>query len=415
MRDSHDSSHFIPLQTAELIELLSGDRTLPEVDRGALRQLGEALQEYHHLRFYRKQIELKNAYEPFDPDTDDTTLIRLSASQKQQRLNGLFRDVCWLLDRAQYRHLSREDIEPFLANASDWGIRMDVDFSAFEHIAIFARGATYEKRMLRSWRTLYRVAEVEVPIFRRLVLIMKLRQHPRLGPGVNTEHVYMKVFKDIPRADVDMLLPGAKVTLKLMDRGKLGAGVMSGVATMVWRMAHDLEELIRHAAMSDSLAWGLAVGSIGYGWKSYYDYQHTRQAYHLNLTQSLYFQNLDSNAGVLTRLFDEAEEQETRTALLAYYCMWRYADVEGATAEELDLAMELYLDLYAEVPFLCASGEALKALLRLGLAEPCGGRYRAVPLERALQILKSGPADPASTALPGGNGVQSNASWQRKT
>jgi hypothetical protein len=391
MTSSKDSSsQFIPLQTTELIELLCADPEMSEADRDPLRQLGELVQGLHHLRFYRKQVEMKNAYEPFDPDTDDTVLMRLSAVQKRQRLNSLIREIGWLLDRAHFRHLNRDDIEPFLRDASHWGIHMDVDFSAFEHVAIFARGETFQVRKLRNWRTFYRELELEVPIFRRLVLILKLRPHPRLGPGVNTEHVYMKIFKDIPRADVDMLLPGAKVTLRLLDRGKIGFGLLSGLATMGWRMFHELSQFLNDLVLSGNMLWGLTAGAIGYGYKSYYDYQQTRQAYHLNLTQSLYFQNLDSNAGVLTRLFDEGEEQETRTTLLAYYCLWRYAAPEGATAEELDTAMELYLDCYAEVPLLCETGEALNLLVKIGLAEAHEGRYRAMPLTQALETLRTG-------------------------
>jgi hypothetical protein len=141
--------------------------------------------------------------------------------------------------------------------------------------------------------------------------------------------------------------------------------------------------------MSDNLALGLAAGCLGYGYKTYYDYHQTRQAYHLNLTQSLYFQNLDSNAGVLTRLFDEAEEQVTRTALLAYFCLWRYAGPDGSTAEELQASMELYLDRYAGMPLECDRGEAVAGLLGLGLAERCEpDRYRAVPPAEAVRRLR---------------------------
>src|SRR5258708_16852195 len=103
-------------------------------------------------------------------------------------------------------------------------------------------------------------------------------------------------------------------------------------------MASELGGLIQSGFMSDATLWGLTAGCLGYGYKSYYDYQQTRQAYHLNLTQSLYFQNLDSNAGVLTRLFDEAEDQETRTTLLAYFCLWRYGSEAGLPVAELETA-----------------------------------------------------------------------------
>ncbi len=384
-----DCSHFVPVHTAELIDLLAGDRTLPEGAGQTVRLLGELLQDVYHAHFRHRQVAIKNAYAPFDPDSDATPLLALSASQKQQRLNGLLKDLAWLLDRANFRHLDREEIEPMLQSASDWGIRMDVDFSAFEHVALFVRGDAYQERPLRALRTLYRLESVEVPIFRRLVLVLKMRQHPRLGPKVDTEHVFLKIFKDIPRADVDMLLPGARVRLRLFDRGKIGFGMLSGIGTVLWRMHEEVVRAITDVTMGNNTLWGLTAGVVGYAYKSYYDYQQTRQAYHLTLTQSLYFQNLDSNAGVLTRLFDEAEEQETRTTLLAYFCLWRYGGSDGLPQEELEAAMELYLDRYAEVSLLCEPGESLARLARLDLVEVGAGRARAVPPEQALERLRA--------------------------
>ena len=49
------------------------------------------------------------------------------------------------------------------------------------------------------------------------------------------------------------------------------------------------------------------------------------------------------------RLFDEAEEQECRLAILAYWCLWRYAGADGWTAADLDASVELYLDRYADL------------------------------------------------------------------
>jgi hypothetical protein len=406
MTAPRDCAHFIPVHTAELLDLLAGDRSLPEGAGQQVRRLGELLLDVYHAHYRHRQVAIKNAYAPFDPDSDATSLVALSAAEKQGRLNGLLRDLAWLLDRANFRHLTREEIEPMLRSASDWGIHMDVDFSAFEHAALFVRGDAYQERTLRSWRTLYQDQTVEVPIFRRLVIVLKMRQHPRLGPGVDTEHVFLKVFKDIPRADVDMLLPGARVKLRLLDRGKIGFGLLSGVGTMVFRMHEELGRFISEVTLRGNTAWGLTAGLLGYAYKSYYDYQQTRQAYHLSLTQSLYFQNLDSNAGVLTRLFDEAEEQETRATLLAYYCLWRYGGPAGLPEDELETAMELYLDLYGEVTHLCEPGEPLARLKRLELVEGGAGRFRAVPPENALERLHA--LRDRNAPLPARAGAQSN-------
>jgi len=380
--------HFIPLARSELIDLLCADATLSDEGREQLRSLAEAIALACHLEYHHRLVELKRAYAPFDPDTDTVTVLSIPAGERQHRLNDLYSDFAWLLEHAHFRHLGREDIEPVLDSASAWGIRMDVDFSAFEYIAIFTRGDAFQTRKLRAWHGLGEGNEVEVPIYRRLVLIMKLRQHKRLGPGVNTDHVYLKVFKDIPKLDVLMLLPGARVRLSPFDRGKIGFPLVSGVALSAWNILTDLAHKVEEVFLAPNVMWGLALGGIGYGYRSYFGYRQLRQRYHLTLTQSLYFQNLDSNAGVLTRLLDEAEEQECRLVVLAYYCLWRYSGEGGWTTEELDATMELYLDRYADLPVNCGCGEALALLRKLRLVEEAGGRCRALPLPRAMEQLQ---------------------------
>jgi hypothetical protein len=386
MGELYNCQHFISLEQGDLIELLCADRGLTEAEREQFRALCERVAEAQHAEYHRRLRELKASYAPFDPDADKP-LVPLSADTRQHRLNDLYSDFAWLLERAHFKHLSREEIEPVLDSASAWGIRMDVDFSAFEHVAIFARGDAWQTRTLRRWWRLSR-EEVEVPVFRRLVLVLKLRQHPRLRGEVDTEHVFLKVFKDIPKLDVMMLLPGARVRLTAFDRGKIGMPLVGGLALTLYNLLGDLMQAVQGLLLSPNAAWGLAAAGLGYGYKSFYGYQQTKQRYHLTLTQSLYFQNLDSNAGVLTRLLDEAEEQECRTAVLAYFCLWRFAGSTGSTAADLDAAMELYLDRYADVPLLCQPGEALAKLRKLGLVEEHEGRCRALPPPRAAEALR---------------------------
>jgi hypothetical protein len=383
----HRDELFIPVPRTELVELLCADRTLSPDERDGFRALCERLAALFHLDYNRRLQKLKTAYAPFDPDSDSTPLGHLTADERQKHLNQLYSDFAWLLERANFKHLSREEIEPALDGASDWGIRMDVDFGAFEHVALFVRGDTFQKRTRRRWRNLWRLEETEVPIYRRLVLILKLRPHKRLTGEVDTRNVYLKVFKDIPKLDVLMLLPGARVRLSPFDRGRIGFPLVSGIALSAWNILTDLAHRLEEVFLAPNVMWGLALGGIGYGYRSYYGYRQLRQRYHLTLTQSLYFQNLDSNAGVLTRLLDEAEEQECRLAVLAYYCLWRYGG-GGWTAEDLDATMELYLDRYAELVVNCGCGEGLALLRKLHLVEEAGGRCRALPLPRALDQLQ---------------------------
>jgi hypothetical protein len=399
--------HFIPLARSELIDLLCADRTLAEREREAFRSVCGWISAVYHIEYHRHLLALKRDYLPFDPDRDTASLLAPGAEERQARLNQMLSSMAWLLERASFRHLSRSEIEPALESSSDWGIRMDVDFGAFEHVAIFARGATVQTRTRRRWYRLYRQEEAEVPIYRRLVLVLKLRQHPRLRGPIDTENVYLKLFKDIPKLDVEMLLPGARVQLSRLDRSKIGLPLLSGMGLAVWNvfqsLVQDVAAVLEHTLSSPNAMWALAAGGIGYGYKSFHGYQQTRQRYHLMLTQSLYFQNLDSNAGVLMRLLDEAEEQECRLAMLAYWCLWRYAGPEGWTATDLDASIELYLDRYADLALLCRDNAALAQLRKLGLSESASERFRALPPAQAIEVLRNGWEHPFP-ASPGRNG-----------
>jgi hypothetical protein len=133
---------------------------------------------------------------------------------------------------------------------------------------------------------------------------------------------------------------------------------------------------------------GLIVATLGYGVKSFFGYLRTQQKYQLSLTRNLYYQNLDNNAGVLFRLLDEAEEQECREAILAYFFLWRRAGEAGWPSQRLDAEIEAFLASETNVSIDFEVGDALDKLKRLGLVETDeNGMLKAVPIERGLELL----------------------------
>jgi hypothetical protein len=387
MAEYQDREHFIPLRRSELVELLCSEKDLPREEREPFRQFCRLVSATYHFEYHQQQERLKDAYAPFDPDADTKALTPLSPEEKHQRLDDLFKEFTWLMERANFKRLRREDIEAALAGASDWGINMDVDLNVFDRYEIFARGDTVGKRSRRRLRNGWRLEEISLPVYQRLVLILKLRPHRRLGRQVDTDSVYLKAFKDIPKMDLEMLLPGARVRITRFDQGKIGFPLLTGLALVLWKIGHELLAAVTAFVMSPYLLWTLATGTVGYGVKSYFGYQTTKQRYSLTLTQSLYYQNLDSNAGVFFRLLDEAEEQECREAILAYYFLWRYAGDRGWTGGDLDDYIEMYLEGKTKLKVDFEIDDALAKLEKLGLVERIGDRYRARPLPQALELL----------------------------
>jgi hypothetical protein len=181
-----------------------------------------------------------------------------------------------------------------------------------------------------------------------------------------------------------MLLPGARVQIPKMQWYKLGGSIVGGLGFIAYKIVMDLAQILTFAVTA---VWGPIVALLGYGYKQYAGYQKTRQTYHLQLNQSLYYQNLDNNAGVLFHVLDEAEEQECREAILAYYYLWRYAGDKGWRAPDLDDYVEMDLERLVNLKVDFEIEDALAKLERLHLVEKADDRYRAVPLQRGLEIL----------------------------
>jgi hypothetical protein len=160
---------------------------------------------------------------------------------------------------------------------------------------------------------------------------------------------------------------------------------LSGIGIALYKIVW-----VATVALGSSLAFlGLIGGTVGYGVRSLYGYLNTKQKYQLNLTQSLYYQNIDNNAGVIHRLLDEAAEQENREVMLAYFFLWREANEAGLSAVELDARIEAWLLTEAEQAVDFEIQDALDKLERLQLASQADGKWRAKPIQEAIAALAS--------------------------
>ena len=390
-----DSKHwrreyYIPLRHGELRTRLTADPRLSEDDRLLFKQFCKLLSATFHYEYHERAEQLKGEYEPFDPDigsgSHGTAVVHRVAEsgERNRNVEQLFEKLVDLLKRANYHKLSQSQIEQAVAAASDWGVRLDVDFSVFERLEVYARGDVIGRRTRHLWRNYYRPEDVDVPIYQRLLVVFQLRRHRRLEKHLDPDSVYIKLFKNIPKEDVDMMLPGVKAKLSLADRGKIILPtalaiykiVLGAVALAVVGLAGFVGLMV--------FVGGLAV----YGLRALFGYWNTQNKYQLSLTRSLYFQNLDNSSGVLLRLTDEAEEQEFHETVLAYFLLWREAGDEGWLSDELDRAAEKYLTRICNFGIDFEVDDALAKLQRLGLAILApSGRWRAVPVPAALAAL----------------------------
>lgn len=387
MAEYKDREHYIPVRRHDLINLLCTDRGLDQTAADQFRQLSELLSATFHFEYHRLLEDLKNEYSPFDPDEATKPIVSLSPQQRHQKLEELFDRFAKLMERANFKRLDRQEIIEATKAVSDWGLNMDVDFSIFDKFDLYARGDTLGTRYRRRLRNWFRLESVQLAIYKRMVLIVKLKASKRLPGEVDTDDVFLKIFKDIPKIDLEMLLPGSRFRMPGSARLKLGGSFLSGLALISYNVG---KQVLGGALLGAGLLWwfyGPLLAVFGYGYRQYYGYQNTKNTFSLRLTQSLYYQNLGNNQGVLFHLIDEAEEQECREALLAYYCLWRFAGEQGWKLKDLDDYIEMELERLAHIKVDFEIDDAMAKLERLQLVTKNGDRYAAVPIEQALERL----------------------------
>jgi hypothetical protein len=385
---------YIPIRLPDLVELLMNEAgtpafsPLPTEQREEFQKLSDALNQRVHAGFHNILTHLKDVYAPFDPDSDTFRIGEATDDDELHDLEQLFTTFVVLLERAGFHHMNREEIETTMSGASYWGIEMDVCWDVFDRVEIFYRGAGAGWRSRRPWWKFFRLEDVEVPTFKRVVIILKQRSHKRLGNNPDTSNVFLKLFKDIPQMDIEMLLPGTQVTMPKLERGKLGFSVLSSFVYAAYKLVTTVSI---GALLSGSLFALLSPITLllGYGYKTMYSFQVSRRTYMLQLTQSLYYQGLDTNAGVLHRLFDDASEQESRCVLLVYYFLWRFAGATGWTQDELDLAVEGDLKKRINEQVELRPQDALARLVRLGILKKIGERYVALTPREAMKLLET--------------------------
>lgn len=380
--------NFIPLRKAELVDLLLGEPGLGQAQQSQFRQLARILEATFHFEYHQQLEDLKDKYAPFDPDADTQRIAEISHADREARAEGVFEQFIWLLERANFRRLSRVEIEAAVEAFSEWGLNLQIDFGLFQQLEVFARGNFMGCRIRRRWQNYFRPEPLEVPTYQRLALVFRLHAHSRQDDHSGPQSIYLKLFKNIPHVDLDMLLPGSRVKMSMLDRSKIILPTLTGLGITIWKLVSGAVVLAVAGIYGLLALLGVVGGTVGYGVRSFFGYLRTKQKYQLSLTERLYYKSLDNNAGVLFRLLDEAEEQEAREALLAYFFLWRDAGAGGWSSEELDRHIEQFLrdKLKSEIDF--EVGDALAKLERLGLievAEP--GRLRALPIDRALATL----------------------------
>jgi hypothetical protein len=397
---------FIPISKSELVARLldsakqEGKEKLDDAVRKQVESFGQILSAVIHHEYHARLERLKQAYWQFDPDGGSKQASRAPSAERDAACNGLFAEIVSLFERANYRRLTRADLDEALSSMSEIGVKLDVELAAFQRLEVFVRGDKNDLRTRRYLSKLYRQSEIAVPTYDRLVVAFHPHENRRMGEQAKSEHVYLKMFKNIPKMDLEMLLPGTRVRMSLLDQGRILLPAVSGVALTIYKVLQGALVLAFAGFYGVLALLGVVGGTIGYGVRSFVGYLRTKDKHQLYLTRSLYFQNLDNNLGVLFRALDEAEDQDFREAMLAYFLLWR-SEVHravradgardqpaGMLLEEIDAAAEAFLRQATQADLDFEVADALAKLQRWELVcKTDDERWQAKPIAAAIELL----------------------------
>ncbi len=388
---------FIPFRKRDMVEMCLRHGGL-EGREQAFRQLYRMLAGVFHVDFHDVVESLKDSYAAVDPDSDTKSPAGIATPQRDDFITLLER----LLQKGNYERISQQDLQTAMRESSIFKIRLHVDFDDFAEALLFCRGVSQRSETLKSLFGLYK-KEITFTNYDRVVLYIRFRDDYRQDkaalPGCQPGATLLKLFQNVPRADLEMLFPNTAVRMRLKDKLLIGVpAVVSGGIVFTTKVGASLvllgslfgfwlglsaEPVELNKATATALLAGMAALG-GYLWKQFSNFKNRKIRFMQVLTQNLYFKNLDNNAGVFHRLADDAEEEETKEALLAYYFLL----TEGAmTRAQLDSRIETWLAAKWDCEVDFDISDALAKLVELELAREDDAHYHARPLREALLKL----------------------------
>ncbi|MCP4932996.1 MAG: DUF3754 domain-containing protein [bacterium] len=363
---------FIPISRIALMHRLAKEEKqgLVADDVGSCKDLFRYLSVWRHQTYQQRAVRLKQYYLPFSPDRDTKRITQHSEEQLLNFKTGLITEITTLVTQANYEPITPERLEELLTANSAHGLELKVDLSEFDEVLIYARGRENETIKKRVIDNLYlSPREFEVPTYKRLFLLLKLKsvelrvqeimesedvsekkarkinakQRHGLPDDPEGNHVYLRLFKNIPREDMEMMFPNTQVRLRMFDKIKLGVTAGGGTVAGIAGAASKIMAAIASANPIGLIA--AMAGVIGLLFRQIMTVFNTRTKYMMMLAQRLFFHSLANNRGVLTLLVDRAEEEDIKEEMLAYFFLQRNPMAPEDLREDgkLDVMIEQFL------------------------------------------------------------------------
>lgn len=397
------ADRFIPYRKQDIVEMCV--RELELDDSLSFRQFCDLLSNSLHVEYHQTLESLKNDYAPFDPNADTKQLEPYTTEQKAQCQANFANNFSHVLNAANFEKITEQDLQDALTEESLFKVRLEVEFDDFEQVVFYRRGESQVTETITSLFGL-RKQTLNFTNYDRVAIFITFKDQAHFDTkkktliGFEPGSTIVKLFQNVPKADLEMLFPNSEVRMRPIDKAFIGASAVVGGAVVLvtklgasilllaallgfwigWR--EEAVEMTQQHFISFALGLGVFAGFIFKEWSKF---KNRKIKFMKALSDNLYFKNLDNNAGVFHTLIDAAEEEDFKEAILAYSFLLK--SQTGLTSQALDEAIELWFkDKYqCELDFEIT--DALNKLERMQLVVLKNGVYHGIDLVQAKKTL----------------------------
>ncbi|XP_042469722.1 uncharacterized protein LOC122052317 [Zingiber officinale] len=215
--------------------------------------------------------------------------------------------------------------------------------------------------------------EIQEPTFKRIIVVYRRAStKDKIDRGI-----YVKHFRNIPMADLELVLPEKKnPSLTPRDWVSFLITMVLGLITLIGSFKMPKAEI--------RVVLTIIFGLIGYCAKIYFTFQQDIATYQNLITKSMFDKQLDTGKATLLHLCDDVIQQEVKEVIVSYFILMREREL---TKEALDRHCEKLITEEFGKNCNFEVEDAIRKLEKLGIVTRSDEMIRAVPLKQANDII----------------------------
>lgn len=395
---------YLPTRKADLIAALQAEGALTGPAGARFGDLCRLIAAVMHYEAYDKLEGLKAAYAPLDPDAPPSE--RETGTDTFESFETAFLDAL--------QHGNFQEIEPDSAVSAEaarelTGLSIKCSSAGIRRVRFFARGARTQTVTRKSWMGL-RKRVIEAETFAEVIVLVAFksmaeidradrRAFAKARHGVRPAAALVKHFRNVARAELMTLHPGAQPTMRARDQVFLAAPALIGGAPIALQIIPAVTVLfavvaayfgtraaIDNSALQRALAAASGLIAVGaFVMRQWMKYERQTLKYQKQLADTVYFRNVANNAGVLDSLVGAGEDQDVKEAFLAYWALLRAE--RPLSKAEVDASVEAFLSAKLSLTADFDTEDAIAKLQRYGLIVRAEDTFAPVTVDEALTRL----------------------------